>query len=107
MASAGSNVWASTNPRYPRVTLPRSCNCFATRLTRLMGMAKATPLALPDCEAMAVLTPITSPSRFTSGPPLEPGLMAASVWRKSLMRMVLPRLTLPRSRAEMMPCVSV
>ena len=27
--------------------------------------------------------PMTSPSRFTSGPPLLPGLMAASVWRKS------------------------
>ena len=33
--------------------------------------------------------------------------MAASVCRKSLMRMVLPRLTWPRSRALMMPCVTV
>ena len=29
---------------------------------------------------MAVLIPITSPSRFTNGPPLLPGLIAASVW---------------------------
>ena len=78
-----------------------------TRLTRLMGMLKATPLLLPVCEAMAVLMPMTSPSRLMSGPPLEPGLMAASVCKKSLMRMVLPRLTWPRSRALMMPCVTV
>ena len=31
---------------------------------------------------MAVLTPITSPARFTSGPPELPWLMAASVCRK-------------------------
>ena len=29
-----------------------------------------------------VLTPITSPLMFSSGPPLLPGLMAASVWMK-------------------------
>ena len=37
-----------------------------------------------DAETdVAVLMPMTSPRRFTSGPPLLPGLMAASVWRKS------------------------
>ena len=86
---------------------PCPAACSATRLTRLIGMLKATPLLLPLCEAMAVLMPMTSPSRLTSGPPLEPGLMAASVCRKSLMRIVLPRLTWPRSRALMMPCVTV
>ena len=32
---------------------------------------------------MAELMPMTLPSRLTSGPPELPGLMAASVWRKS------------------------
>ena len=32
---------------------------------------------------MALLMPITSPDMFTSGPPELPGLIAASVWRKS------------------------
>ena len=32
---------------------------------------------------MAVLMPITSPRRFSSGPPELPGLMAASVWMTS------------------------
>src|SRR3954469_6796781 len=31
-------------------------------------------------EAPSVLTPTTSPLRFTSGPPELPGLIAASVW---------------------------
>ena len=73
----------------------------------LIGMLKATPLLPPVFEAMAVLTPITSPSKFNSGPPLDPGLMAASVCKKSLMRMDVPRLICPRSRALMMPCVTV
>ena len=34
----------------------------------------------PSVEAIATLTPITSPSIFTSGPPLLPGLIEASVW---------------------------
>ena len=32
---------------------------------------------------LAVFIPITSPRKFTKGPPLLPGLMAASVWMKS------------------------
>ena len=34
-----------------------------------------------DADEMAVLIPMISPSRFTSGPPLLPGLIAASVCR--------------------------
>src|SRR5436190_593920 len=76
------------------------------RLTRLIGMLKATPLLLPLFDAMAVLMPITSASRLTSGPPLEPGLIAASVCRKSLMRIVLPRLIWTTSRARTQPVVA-
>ena len=45
--------------------------------------ATALVLGLPPLLlAMAVLIAITSPRRFNSGPPLLPGLMAASVWKK-------------------------
>ena len=46
-------------------------------------MVKPMPSLPPLLLWIAVLMPITSPSRFTSGPPLLPGLMAASVCRKS------------------------
>jgi hypothetical protein len=42
------------------------------------GIAKPSPFAQ---AATAVLIPTTFPSRLTSGHPLFPGLMAASVWR--------------------------
>jgi len=55
---------------------------------------------------MAELMPITSPSRLSSGPPLLPGLMAASVCRKSsymfmwmfrLLALMIPDVTVPVS----------
>ena len=45
----------------------------------LIGTAKPRPSYPPLRVEMAVLMPITSPSRFNRGPPLLPGLMAASV----------------------------
>ena len=67
---------------------PLSMSCSIVRRTWLIGIAKPTPmlppLSLPAPAdprvAMAELTPMTSPSRSTSGPPELPGLMAASVW---------------------------
>ena len=47
--------------------------------------------------------PITSPSRFTSGPPLLPGLMAASVW----MKLACTLRSRPRPLALIMPAVTV
>ena len=44
------------------------------------GTAKPMPIEPPDGEMIAVLTPMTSPSRLNSGPPELPRLMAASVW---------------------------
>ena len=49
------------------------------RPTILIGIEKPMPSLPPEELAMAVLRPTTSPRRFTSGPPLLPGLMAASV----------------------------
>ena len=45
-----------------------------------MGMANPSPSLPPLREKMEVLTPMTSPSAFTRGPPEFPGLMEASVW---------------------------
>ena len=47
-----------------------------------MLMGTANPIVFA-CGLIAVLIPITSPARFSSGPPELPGLMAASVWMKS------------------------
>ena len=49
------------------------------RLGHVAGDGKAD--ALPPAM-MAVLMPTTSPLRLSRGPPLLPGLMEASVWRK-------------------------
>src|SRR5205814_7507127 len=54
----------------------------------LIGIAKPRPCA--DWLA-AVTTPMTSPDEFTRGPPLLPGLMAASVWMRLLRLTVCPR----------------
>ena len=44
-----------------------------------MGIAKPSPSAFADT---AVFTPMTAPVASRSGPPLLPGLIAASVWRR-------------------------
>ena len=46
-------------------------------------MLKPTPSLPPPLEAIELLMPMTSPFMLTSGPPELPGLIAASVWRKS------------------------
>src|SRR5947207_1255967 len=47
------------------------------------GMAKPIPCEPPVREMMAVLMPITSPRKLINGPPLFPGLIAASVCSRS------------------------
>ena len=77
-ASSADIGWSAT-PIQPRCTRPRSISCAVTRLTMLAGIAKPMPWPV---ATMAVLIPITSPRRFTSGPPELPGLIDASVWMK-------------------------
>ena len=45
-----------------------------------LGAAKPSPSLPPPCERMSVLMPTTLRRASTSGPPLLPGLMGASVW---------------------------
>ena len=54
-------------------------SCAVTRLTMLAGIANPMPWPV---ATMAVLIPMTSPRRLTSGPPELPGLIEASVWMK-------------------------
>ena len=63
--------------------LPNSESCSATRLAKFDEMANPIPTEPPDCEKMAVLIPITSPSTLNNGPPEFPRLIDASVWMKS------------------------
>ncbi|KAM0033697.1 hypothetical protein Hdeb2414_s0016g00489011 [Helianthus debilis subsp. tardiflorus] len=50
------------------------------RLTVSTGMENPTPDDAPDGEYIAVFIPIRFPELSRSGPPLFPGLIAASVW---------------------------
>ena len=69
-----------STPIQPRWTCPNSARSRATRMARSIGIAKPRPTKPPDWVRMNALTPTTSPSALTSGPPELPGLMAASVW---------------------------
>ena len=66
-------------------------------------MAKPSPWLPPDRLRMKVLIPTTSPSAFTRGPPLLPGLIGASVWMKSMGASI----SVWRAVALMMPKVTV
>ena len=74
----------------------------------MIGIAKPRPSAL---AAIAVLTPTTAPMASRSGPPLLPGLIAASVWIRSVSvtgRPVCSSWTvIVRPSAEMIPFVTV
>ena len=76
------NGWIPT-PRKPRTTRPSCIRLSVMFRTMLIGIANPTPWYPPLRVAIAVLMPITCPDRLTSGPPLLPGLIAASVWMKS------------------------
>src|SRR5438552_935552 len=70
---------AMDTPSQPQSTLPFAASCGMICLTRFAGIAKP----IEPLRAAMLLTPITSPAVFTSGPPEFPGLIAASVWMKS------------------------
>ena len=55
------------------------CNWPYTNSMSVLGMAKLIPSLPPDCVRMNVSRPTISPAVFTSGPPLFPRLIGASV----------------------------
>ena len=94
-------IGCGCTPRNPRITRPFFSSCGRICFTTAMGMANPIVFAPP---MMAVLTPITSPRRLKSGPPELPGLIDASVCRKSLYTELGPS---ARSLALMIPEVTV
>mmetsp|Transcript_131587 Transcript_131587/g.227945 ORF Transcript_131587/g.227945 Transcript_131587/m.227945 type:complete len:208 (-) Transcript_131587:367-990(-) len=93
-------------PSAARLMWPWEISWSTIFFTVSMGIAK--PMPALDCEALIIceLMPTTSPSEFSKGPPLFPGLMAASVW-------ITPSMGLPlwleiwRPVPETTPVVSV
>ena len=65
-----------TIPRYGLITFLLFCNCLITCIAISMGIANEIPV---DPFTFIELMPITSPSRFTNGPPLLPSFIEASV----------------------------
>ena len=70
-------------PNQPRITRPSFKIEFITCWQTFAGIAKPIPKEPPDCEKIAVFTPIKFPATSISAPPEFPGLIAASVWIKS------------------------
>ena len=75
---------------------PKRSRSSTTRCARSAGIAKPIPEAP---WMIAVLMPITWPSRLTSGPPELPGLIEASVCRKSVKSARRRLRRAPRARA--------
>ena len=76
-----SLIWMpSTATRTRPCAMMSSMTFFAS----VIGIAKPYPALTPVGLAMALVIPITSPRELTSGPPEFPGLIAASVWMRSL-----------------------
>ncbi|MCY1441032.1 hypothetical protein D9M71_573310 [compost metagenome] len=66
-------------PNHPRTTRPSFKIEFNTCWQILAGIAKPIPKEPPDCEKIAVFTPIKLPATSINAPPELPGLIAASV----------------------------
>ena len=70
-------------PSQPRSIRPLSRRSATIRVAISLGTAKPMPTDPPVGDTMAVFTAITSPSRLKVGPPELPGLIGASICRKS------------------------
>ena len=74
-------------------------------MLRIESMERAKPMFWASAR-MAVLMPTTCPDALTSGPPLLPGLMAASVWIR-LSSESPDGAVIDRLRADTMPVVTL
>ena len=72
------SVWATLAGLRPRATARAS---LAHGTTISFGMAKPM-FSIASPASLAELMPTKLPLRSTSGPPLLPGLIAASVWSR-------------------------
>src|SRR6187397_3156458 len=83
-------------------------SCLPARAWAISGFAMLIGIEKPmpvESLAIAVLMPITDDDASRSGPPLLPGLIAASVWMR--FRRLEPLVVISRPLAETMPLVTV
>ena len=103
---------ARRTPRNACAAAPSSTSSVATRRARFAGIAKPSPMdpLLRDVVRMDEVIPTTRPLASKSGPPLLPGLIAASTWI-AFVTTGSPRPGDPvdtgRSTADTMPVVAV
>ncbi len=105
----GVAVGRSVGVGVPRATTRRPLSVLSLRSSSITETAKpmlCTGLPLPVSSILDVLTPITSPSLLTSGPPLLPGLIAASVCHTSTPSIFLAEEMMPRVTVKLLPIVS-
>ena len=100
-ASSSVTSWMAT-PSQPRTTRPLAISWLMTTFASLIGIEKPMPC---PAATMAVLMPMTLPSRFRRGPPELPGLIDASVWMKFSYVVTPTRLRAVAERA-VSPCIS-
>src|SRR5450759_1588030 len=89
-------------PTHGRTSFAPASACSVSGRATLIGIAKPIPWADP---ATAVSIPTTAPVTSTRGPPLLPGLMAASVWMRSSRRPLVS--VIERSSPDTTPVVTV
>ena len=108
---SGVNVGSGVGPGAATgVGVPETATCPLAEgsLRPISDTATAKPmlstgLPLSVSSILDVLTPITSPSAFTSGPPLLPGLIAASVCNRFTPFIVLVDETIPLVTVRLLP----
>ena len=79
----------SSTPSHARVKLPVGDELVGNLFRQIDRNGETNSVVA--CRGSSVLMPMTSPSMLTSGPPLLPGLMLASVWMKSWSIMIWSR----------------
>ncbi len=105
-SAADAGISRTPTPRYACTTSPDSISCAAIERTVFEGTAKPMPTLPPFSLSICELTPMTSPRRFSSGPPELPWLIGASVWMVSLIVKSFGAF-IERLRALTMPAVTV
>ena len=90
-------------PIHGRLSFSPFTACCMIGRAMSIGMAKPMPL---ESVATAVLMPTTAPEASASGPPELPGLMAASVWIRFVIRVAPLSTAMSRPLPETMPLVT-
>ena len=104
-----SSFWILRSRVRNRMPIHGRASSWPFTACSMMGRAMSTGMAKPMPEpsvATAVLMPTTAPLASTSGPPELPGLIAASVWMRLVMRVAPLSTEMSRPFADTMPLVT-